>query len=155
MTAGWRVGADHQVVVENGAGREVDAIDIGMWVAGFGLLAVGAIRVLLRVFEKKRCTARAEGRVTSTEQDYNSGAAGEHETTTHFAKYEYWAEGKHVTGRERIPGRQYRRMTTGQRLTILYQPSNPKRHYVAEIKERWFITLLFIVGGVLFLIAAI
>jgi len=126
-----------------------------MWVAGFGLLGIGVFRVLSRYFAKKNCTVQAQGRVTSMRVDVNLGAGDDPSTTTRYVKYEYSAEGSRVEKRRRVSWLQYRRLDEGQVVTVFYQPDNPKRHYVAEIKHRWFITALFIAGGALFLFAAI
>jgi len=133
----------------------MDAIDIGMWVVGFGLLGWGVIRVLVRVFEVKNCTARVEGRVSSMHVEVDHGTGDDTSTVTRHVKYEYWAEGRHFENGVRVSWLQYRRLENSQVLTIFYEPSNAKRHYVVQIKHRWFITTLIIVGGILFLVAAI
>jgi len=126
-----------------------------MWVAAFLLLAWGAIRVLLRVSEKKNCTAQAAGQVTALEVDVDHGSGDDPSSVTRHVKYAYWAEGIHFEDGERVSWLQYRRLDKSKTLTVFYQPGKPKRHYVAQIKHRWFITSLIIVGGILFVIAAI
>ena len=97
---------------------------IGLFVVGFGIFTWwedGAV--------KREYTARAEGVVTSVEHSLTSQKKDSYAYT-----FKYSAEGvEHVAEISSVA--QNPQFSVGGSATVLYNPSNPKRYYIAELSN--------------------
>jgi len=127
----------------------MDATDIGGILIGLALVAIGVFRLLNLAFLKKRCTSQVAGylldiHISERDEDSNS-------SPTITAKYEYWADGDEYVKKRIISKGQYRALGKVDDLTVFFDPSKPKRHYVLEIKFRMVLTIVLIAIGALLL----
>jgi len=127
----------------------MDAIDIGGILIGLALVAIGIFRLLHRYYLKRRCTSQVavyllDIHISERDEDSNS-------SPTITAKYEYWVDGDEYIKKRIISKGQYRALGKDDDLTVFYDPSKPKRHYVLEIKFRMVLTIVLIAIGALLL----
>jgi len=110
--------------------------------AGLVLIGLGVFRLWRRSEQKKRCSARVDGRVLDV---YSSAKGSDSEAKTSlFAKYEYWAQDKRIEKKVSLTDKQFKALKAGQKLTVFYDPAKPKRCYVAQIKSSQLLALMLI-----------
>ena len=112
-------------------------------------LVIGGVFVILRryLFLKVRCSARVSGKLLGVETNVTHNF-DEPDRVSHSMKYHYYVNGVEYKKSRKIGKRQLK--GTGSDLTVYYDPSKPKRHYVSDLKFRIFATLgLIALGAVL------
>ena len=126
----------------------MDSSDILVILIGVALVAGGVFLILRRyVFLKSRCTARVGGKILDKERDLVEHGDGT-TSVSYSMKYHYYVNGVEYKKNRKIGKRQLR--GTGNDITVFYDPSKPKRHYVSDLKFRIFVTLgLIALGAVL------
>ena len=130
----------------------METSDILIFLTGFVLVVNGVIQIVNRyVFLVNRCTAQVSGNILNTEVDNEKSNESISKSTSYSVKYNYMADGVEYTKKRSINKRMYRSLyqESGSAIDInvFYDPSKPKRHYVAEIKFRMLLTLGLIILG--------
>ena len=112
-------------------------------------LVIGGVFVILRryLFLKVRCSARVGGILLGVETNVKHNY-DEPDRVSHSMKYHYFVDGVEYKKSRTIGKRQLK--GSGNDLTIFYDPSKPKRHYIVDLKFRMLLTLgLIALGAVL------
>jgi len=107
---------------------------------------VGSIFQLLRryFFLKRCCTTQVGGNILDMEcnedrRDDNS------KKTSYSIRYRYLADGVEYEKKRGVSKRQFKAIGEHDELTVFFDPSKPKRHYVLEIRFRIILRLILIV----------
>jgi len=125
----------------------MDSSDILVILIGVALVAGGVFQILRRyVFLKSRCTAQVGGNILDAERDVVEHGDGT-TSISYSMKYHYFVDGVEYVKKRKIGKRQLK--GTGNDITVFYDPSKPKRHYVSDLKFRILITLGLIALGAL------
>ena len=119
---------------------------------GIILVLYGIYRLLKRYSLKRRCTVSVAGTIVDKDTD---GRPSDNEASNAYLEFKYYVNGIEYVKKPMVSACQYNKMERGQNVTVFYDPSNPKRCYVQEIKFRIVLTLLFIVIGVVFIAYAL
>jgi len=112
---------------------------------------VGSIFLILRqyFFLKKRCTAQVGGNILYMGRNENHYDDDSPTTVSYSVKYRYYVDGVEYSKKRKVSKRTYKSMgpssTSNFDITVFYDPSKPKRHYVLEIKFR-IIRRLFLIA---------
>jgi len=127
------------------------ASDILVVLIGLALVVAGIFQILRRyVFLKIRCTAQVGGNILEAERNVR-----EHDdspdTVSHSLKYHYFVDGVEYVKKRSVGKRQYKATGKYGDITVFYDPSKPKRHYVSELKFRVLLTLGLIALGAIIL----
>jgi len=128
----------------------METSDILIILAGAVLVAGGIFMILRRyVFLKMSCTARVGGKVLDIERNVTRHI-DKPDRVSHSMKYHYFVDGVEYAKSRSVGKHQLK--TTGDQgyITVCYDPSKPKRHYILELKFRMLMTLgLIALGAVL------
>jgi len=146
------VHADGKIKLVKGWSVNMEASDVLVVLIGSALVVIGVFLILRRyVFLKNRCTAQTGGKILDVERTERQRDVDSSKTVSYYMKYHYFVSGVEYAKRRRVSKRQYRAAGKHDSFTVFYDPSKPKRHYVAELKFRIFFTLLLIALGVVIL----
>jgi len=119
-------------------------------VAGMVIVVSGVFQILRRyVFLKKSCSARVGGNILGTERNVRQNDDISSSSISYYIKYHFFVDGFEYEKRRKVSKRQYKAIGGHDVLTVFYDPSKPKRHYVLELKFRMLLTLGLIALGAL------
>ena len=128
----------------------MEASDILVVLIGVALIAGGIFQILRRyIFLQGSCTVRVHGSILESEINETQRYTDSRNRATRYIKYQYFVDGVEYVKKRSVGKRQLK--GTGNDLTVFYDPSKPKRHYVSDIKFRMLLTLTLIAIGVILL----
>jgi len=119
---------------------------------------VGSIFLILRryFFLEKRCSSQVGGNILYMDRNVSDHTDDSPTTVSYSIKYHYMVDGVDYQKRRAISKRAYKSLgpNPGSNfdITVFYDPSKPKRHYVLEIKFRiiWRSFLIALVAAFLY-----
>jgi len=127
----------------------MEASDILVVLIGVALVAGGIFQILRRyIFLQGSCTVQVPGIILDSESNERQRSTDSRNRVTRYIKYQYIVDGVEYVKKRSVGKRQLK--GTGNGLTVFYDQSKPKRHYVSDIKFRMLLTLTLIaIGAVL------
>jgi len=130
-----------------------DIIVVLMVIAGIVLVVTGVFQILRRyVFLKNRCTAQVGGDIFDKELSVKHSSNDSSDTVSYYVKYCYIVNGVAYTKRRSVSKGRYETTRKRENITVLYDPTKPKRHYVLQIKFYLIPTVSAIALGVVLLL---
>ena len=130
----------------------METSDYIVFLIGLAIIVGGIFQLLRRfLFLKSRCTARVGGNVLGSERNVRQNDDISSSSVSYYIKYHFFVDGFEYEKRRRVGKRQYKAIGKHDVLTVFYDPSKPKRHYVLQLKFRMLLTLSLIALGALLL----
>ena len=105
--------------------------NVAVGLFGMFILAVGVCRLWNQNKLKRECTAQAVGVAINFYS--KSGLTGKRTTYHYFVEFKYSVEGVDYVNSVEISSEYYD--STGMKVTVFYDPSDPQRSYTLEEKE--------------------
>ena len=121
---------------------------VGLLIFGIGAFILWRQRKL-----KKECTAQVPGVVSDQhhETTYKKGRRRDR----YYPIFKYTVEDVEYIQKSNIGTSNRNVLAVGENVTVFYDPSNPKRHYVLEYRQSAFRAVKFFFYGGAFMIMAI
>ena len=130
----------------------MEAGDILVVLIGAALIVGGVFQIIKRfIFLSTSCTLRVPGTILDKERSERQQFTDSSKRVTYYLTYQYFVDGVEYSKRRSIGKRQLKVTGNPGEITIFYDPSKPKRHYVSELKFRMLLTLTLIAIGVILL----
>jgi len=129
----------------------MEASEILVVLAGWVLVISGVFLILRRyVYLKSCCTVRVVGNILDMERNVREHY-DQPDSVSFSMKYRYFVDDVEYVKRRSIGKRQLKATRNSYEVTVFYDPTRPKRHYVLELKFRMLLTLTLIAIGAILL----
>jgi len=127
----------------------MDTSDYIVFFIGAAFIVFSFFQIFRRYFFlEKRCTAQIGGNILDIERNVTDHTDDTPTTVSYHVKYHYLVGGVNYQKRRSISKRAYKSLNKNPGsnfdITVFYDPSKPKRHYVLEIKFRIIFKLILI-----------